>query len=119
MINLKVLIVFISISILLACSNNKEIEQPPAEILDHQKMVTVLVDIHLTEAAINLNLMKDSSVVIVDSLKYNDLMKKNKIDKVNYEKSMRYYASRPILLDSIYTDVLKELSKMQAKEANN
>ena len=92
-----------------AC-NNKEKENIPTGILSKEKMVAVITDLHIAEAAINLNLLT------ADSL-YN-IYEKNKITKAQYDSSFKYYTMNPDLLLKIYDEVLNEISKKQAEVVN-
>ena len=95
----------------LACSS--ESKEIPDSVLSKEKMATVLVDIHLIEAALNLNAGKED----VERKLTVDIYRKHHITKEKYAASYVYYTENPELLTEIYDTVLKELSKLQASAA--
>ncbi len=102
----------------MACGGKEQVEIP-STILPKEKMAAILVDIHLIEAAMNLNVMNPENASIPNNSSPTiDVLKKNHITKAQYEESFLFYTQHPTLLGEIYQEVLNELSKMQAKVAN-
>ena len=93
---------------------NKNKESIPADVLPPKKMVSVLVKINLLEASINLNASHDGKTS-ADSHFFNPL-KEEKVTTEQYNKSFYFYSHHPVIMDSIYADVLNELSKEKAEE---
>ncbi len=91
--------------------------QTPEGVLTEAEMKAVLKDIHLTEAY--LNTISDlDSVEKVSSGYYQMVLKKHHTDLKQFEKSLKYYAKNPVLLDSMYSQInagfqkkIKEVSK--------
>lgn len=100
-------IAFLALS-LAACGSEKK-EKIPAGILPKEKMIAVITDLHVAEAAINLNLLRPDSLY--------DVYEKNKITKQQYDSSFKYYSLNPEKLVEIYNEVLNEISKKQAEFA--
>lgn len=113
----KILNVFVFI-FLIACTE-KQPETIPADVLSQEKMTAVLVDVHLVEATMNLNVMSPGNIVIPDNYPLSiDVLKKHQITKKQYFDSFIYYTQHPDVLNKIYEEVINDLSKLQAKVAN-
>lgn len=86
------------------------------DIIEKGKMVNILVDINLAEASLRLNQPRsadDSSRTIA---LYDEIFKKYKINKIQFDNSIRYYSKNPEQLGKIYDDVISRLSRMQSEE---
>jgi hypothetical protein len=93
----------------------------PSHILLTEKMTQVIADIHIAEAEINLNSppplpesQKDS--VLRNKIDFERIFAKNKITRVQYDSSLSFYIDHPELLDTIYVQVISELSKRQIEK---
>ena len=96
----------------ISCS--KKEEKIPENILPKEKMIQVMVDVHLAEAVIqsrNLNL-NDSTKTIAAGY-YKNLFEKNKINEQQFRESFLFYSHHLDLMNKIYEDVINELSKKQ------
>lgn len=97
-----------------SCKEPKE--EIPNNVLPMNKMINVLIDIHLIEANLSSkNLPRDTSVVFYNLYK-KDLYKKYNIDDSSYTRSFNYYSTRPPLMDKIYEKVVDSLSLLEGKE---
>lgn len=96
---------------LISCGEKEATIEIPANILPKEKMVQVLTDVHLAEAEANLRTLPDSTSK--EPIGFQKIFDKDSITKKQYEESLTFYIDHPVLLDSIYTQVLNELSKMQ------
>lgn len=78
-------------------------------------MVSVLVDIHLSEAInnqkFNISMQRDS---LPEDL-YLSICMKHKIERINLEKSFLYYGKHTKEYMPIYDQVLDVLSEMEVK----
>ena len=102
----------------MACANEDSVIIPDT-VLPKEKMTAVLVDIHLIEATMNLNVMSSESASIPGSSTLSiDVLKKHQITKKQYDESFIFYTQHPDLLNEIYQEVINELSRLQAKVAN-
>lgn len=102
--------------ILFSCGEKKQVKIPE-NILSKEKMVAVMVDIHIVEASMNLNLIPSGSIT-PKSEYYYSILKSNHITKKQYDESSKFYFEHVELLNEVYEGVLKELSKKQAEEIN-
>jgi hypothetical protein len=110
----KIIAILLCIS-LFACSEKKSVSIPDT-VLSKEKMAVVLVDIHLMEACMNMNINNDKNSGSAPLVA--DVFKKNKITKKQYDESFEFYTQNPQLLGEIYQSVLNDLSKMQAQVMN-
>lgn len=85
---------------------------PPQGILDEKQMVNVLADLSVIDGYM-------STLLYTDSLRmqgknyYSTVYKNHNTSKAVFDKSMRYYSTKPALLDSMYSEVNR---KLEAKE---
>ena len=78
-------------------------------------MAQVITDIHLAEAEANVRTFPDSSSK--EKLSFDKIFEKHSITKKQYEESLSFYIDNPEILDTVYENVLNELSKMQGEAA--
>ena len=96
------------LALIVSCRQQKE--TPPAYVLPIEKMVPLMIDIHLVEAAISSkNIARDSSVLLY-SLYEKDVFKKHNISDSIYRKNFDYYTSHPAMMDKLYEMVVDSLS---------
>ena len=93
---------------------NKHKETIPSDVLQPEKMVRVLVKVNLLEASINLNASHNGK--INEKSPYFNPLKEENVTADQYNKSFNFYSHHPVMMDSIYADVLNELSKEKAEE---
>lgn len=99
--------------LLLSCKSDTGIVIPE-NVLSKEEMTSLMVDIHLAEAAMNLGSNPQSfspTSVSIDA----DILKKHHTTKQLFEESFTFYTEHPVLMNEIYQDVLNELSRMQAE----
>ena len=116
---MKQVVLILFCTLFFACSS-KQSEVIPPEVLPREKMVQVLLDVHLLEASMNMG--ASPGVVISSPAEVQmsaDVLKKHNISKAQYDQSMSYYSLRPTELSEIYQLVLNELSKMQAEVSSS
>ena len=103
--------------LLFACSGKKTVNIPET-VLPQEKMAEVMIDIHLLEATMNLNSTNADKISPGNPTPSFDVLKKNNINKKQYDESFDFYTQHPELLIEVYQSVLNELSKLQAKVMN-
>jgi len=79
-------------------------------------MVLVLVDMHLAEAVLLDNQMKNKDSVQTSQLYFESIFAKYKISRPQFDESMKFYAKNPDLLNEIYDKVFEQLTTMQTKQ---
>ncbi|GAB4132413.1 MAG: hypothetical protein Fur0041_03690 [Bacteroidia bacterium] len=119
--------------LLISCAEEPvQTEKKPENLIPEEKMVKVLAEVHLLEAAIGLKSPQPRSRVFGridtaqqhlplaeeqgDPLKYYDIFKKLGVTRGQYDASMKWYAAHPEELNQIYDKVIEELTKQQLKE---
>jgi hypothetical protein len=100
-----------------ACSDKQKVRIPD-NIMSKEKMTTVMLDVQLLEATMNLNTFSVDKVSAGGIVQISDILKKNNITKKQYDESFIFYTQHPELLTEIYQLVLNDLSKMQAHVMN-
>lgn len=97
-----------------SCASKKE-GPVPADIISKDTMILILTDIHLLESSLNLRIFEDRKLMNARNAIKPKIYKNYGVSKEQFFKSYTYYANKPLLIDSIYTDVISEISKRQAK----
>lgn len=105
---------YIVVLIMVYACGEKLIDQPK-NLIPHDKMVLILKDMAIANAAkgTNLGILKDNDV---EPTTY--IFEKYKIDSAQFVDSDRYYASLPLEYEALYTEVeaLLEDKKKQLEE---
>lgn len=105
------LIASISLLLLLACSEKKEM---PAEIMKMENMIQIQADVELIESyliTVRLKTERDSVAVI----KFNELYEKHGISREDYQRSLQYYRDDKVLLRELYTKTLEKLKRRETE----
>src|SRR6185295_7282656 len=102
---------FLKIFLLVLLASCKPENRRPAGILPEDKMVEIMIDVHIFEA------VKESKKIPVDSLpqvisaNYQQIFKNHGISEEQFRKSFDYYEHNPAKMDDLMTKVIDELSK--------
>ena len=106
---MKIVISILS-ALLVACTSSKI--EIPTGILSETDFANMLQEIHLVEAAFELN--KSKGVVNAKNNlanSYQTIYKKYDVTDTTFSKSLDYYAKHPEKLEKIYTNVLEQLTE--------
>ena len=106
---MKIILSILSI-LLLGCTAPKT--EIPTDILSEKEFVNLLKEVHLAEAAFELQKtkgMENAKSILANS--YQSIYTKHTIDEASFNKTLSFYATHPEKLEGIYTTVLEELSK--------
>jgi hypothetical protein len=98
--------------IFFSCSKKKI--DIPENVLGKEKMVPVLVDMHLAMALIGISQSSDSVHYTLDDYSAS-IFRMHHITKEQYRISLEFYTAHPELLDDMYAEVINELSKKQSE----
>lgn len=106
---------FVTLIMFMACTDRVEprMEEPDG-LINRDSMVAILVDLHLTEAAL---FDKQSAGYNTEVLKYDyyrAVLDKHGISREQFESSYRYYQDDLESFDKLYMDVVNALSRMQS-----
>jgi len=106
---------FFLVLLLAAASCKGPAEEIPEDILPKEKMVQVLIRIHIAEAAVGMkNLPSDSASKLYKSYQ-NKIFKEEAVGDSAYAKSYSFYVKRPELMDEIYGAVVDSLSLRETR----
>ena len=111
---MRSIVVVLFVALLFGCRPEEKSVPPPANLLPRDKMVKVLVDMNILEAAVRFNTIREKK--ISDSLFYFNIYKAHNITREQYDASMQYYSRDPDVIISIMDEVINELSRKQAQE---
>ena len=103
---------FSSVLLLQSCSRKEE--SVHREIISPDSMVVIMVDVHLAEAAANMNRINDVQRFSAGEL-YPLIFKTHHTDSATFRKSFDYYLEHPEKFDRIYEQVIVELSKRESE----
>jgi hypothetical protein len=96
-----------------SCGDGNKIKIPK-DVISRDTMVDVLTDVHLIKAAQQMGMVLDPSDT-EKTTPFEYVWKKHHIDEIEYQKSLDFYTHNPAILDSIYENVLNNLSKQKAE----
>jgi len=112
--------IIISIILILgftACDT--EVYKKPKHLIKEKKMIDMLVDVHLAEAAYNNQSYRNTTArrLTETDFYYSVLHKYNVPDSV-FERSFVYYASKPKVFEKMYRQVTNRLTEIEEEEKN-
>ncbi len=100
--------------LLFACSRPEV--KVPEDVIPREKMISVMVDIHLEEAAFQLRNFNDGRTPIIDAHgRYRYVFNKHKITEDQFRKSFAFYNRQPAYFHDMYADIITRLSEAQAE----
>ena len=105
---MKIILTILSV-LLLACIT------PKTEILSETEFANILKEVHLAEAAFELNKSKgvEAAKKALTNI-YSEIYSTHNINKDRFEKTLSYYATHPEELEQIYSKVLNDLMQESA-----
>jgi hypothetical protein len=106
---------FFLVLLLAAASCKGPAEEIPEDILPKEKMVQILIRIHIAEATVGIkNLPSDSASKLYKSYQ-NEILKEQAVDDSTYARSYSFYVIRPQLMNEIYGAVVDSLSLRETR----
>jgi hypothetical protein len=99
--------------LLAACGSSET--KIPEGVIEKDRLVKVLKEIHIEEARLNSAMLQGENVS-TDTISFTEVFKANNITKLQFDCSMSFYTSHPEMLDLIYDEVISELNKMKGLE---
>ncbi|RTQ47733.1 DUF4296 domain-containing protein [Hymenobacter gummosus] len=91
---------------------------PPTGLVPRETMVSLLIDLHLTEAQIEATRMRPDSAQVLYRQQAKQLYRRYNTTNENFEASMRYYAVHGKDLEQMYAAVVDSLNVRQGKLGN-
>ena len=110
----ETIIIFLGLVILMACNTNKA----PENIIERNKMVNVLADMHLADAVL-AKVDNQDTMLMMASSKYYFIFKKYQIDSAKFTNSLKYYNNEPDEFIKMYAEVVDSLNAKIPKETKS
>jgi hypothetical protein len=108
----KLFILFIIVFAAFACS--KPPVKKPQNLLRQEKMIDILVDVHLAESSFNNRRHRDTLVERSSSADfYYSVLQKHEVQDSVFEKSLVFYASQPRQFERMYRQVMNQLTEIE------
>ena len=108
------LIILLSLTFVLSCTSESELDVKPADFISEEKMIDVLIDVHITESALSLqNFNRDSSLRLFVYYK-EDIFKEYKISEKQFQESYDYYSRHSKQFDHMYEVIIDSLKVKEA-----
>ena len=102
---------FLVLMVLMSCKDGKTSEK----VIEPDKMVKVLVDMHLADAVLS-RISNQDTMLMMASSKYHYIFKKYGIDSAKFTQSLKYYNYQPKEFTKIYTAVVDTLTARIPKD---
>lgn len=90
-------------------------EKVPAGILPKDKMITILLDVHVAESSVNSRGMTNQQLNQLVAAKYDTVMKKNGTTFAVFKDSFSYYLHHPDQFEEIYAEIVNQLTALEGK----
>jgi ElaB/YqjD/DUF883 family membrane-anchored ribosome-binding protein len=97
---------FSAIVVLYACN-----DESAKGVIEEKQMISLLVDVHLVDGSMVMISSAQDTMYKYGTARYLAVFKKHHTDSAQFNKSYRYYTTKPELLYSMYDEVNKDLTK--------
>jgi hypothetical protein len=103
---------------MVSCSNKQSSVlvpdyRKPDSLIPRSRMVRILTDVQLAEAAISSVKAKGDAPENLSRDYYNAVFSKYRISKKNYEENVGYYANKPEEMIKMYDEVITSLENLK------
>ncbi len=96
-------------------SCNKKSGAQPKDLIAKDKMIDVLVDVHLAEASTEIRSITPQLIDHITAERYQMVFDKYKITLDQFVDSYNYYLEHTGVLDEIYVEVVNRLSALDGR----
>lgn len=101
---------------LVSCSEKKaDTIKKPDNLIPKEKMILILVDVHLVEGTLSSVSKNELNTQDYSLYYYKSIFAKHKINKEQFDLSIKYYSHYPEKLNEIYTEVVNRLIEIQSR----
>lgn len=90
-------------------------QKKPEYLINEDKMVHIMVDMHLVESASNLKILEPDSGNSKYFEHYASIFTTYGIEKWQFDSSLFYYSTKTKQMDSIYNRVLENLYELESQ----
>jgi hypothetical protein len=108
------LFIILPFSLLLFCCNPEE-QIRRQDIISEEDFVQLLVEIHLSEGLLIMPNISKKYPGRDSISNYIDVIRKHGFEKEDFDRTIRFYSSKPHKLDNIYELVINELNKIEGE----
>lgn len=98
----------------LSCQQ-KRMPEVPAYLIDKDKMVNIMIDMHIVETAANLKIYPPDSAQQLYQNDFASIYLTHDVTKEKFDSSMFYYATQTDQMNVIYDQILEGLSEMESE----
>ena len=102
--------IVVSLALLMAACVDQEVHLPEG-YLSQEKMVDIMVDIHLVEGARSGNLLLGDTNDLPDY--YARIYEKYNVSEEEFKANFNWYTQHPTALKTVYEEVIVALSKLE------
>ena len=104
--------------LLLFASCKGKVEEPafarPNDLMGRDTMVLLLTEMHLLESSLGIRIFEEKKIINTRNTVKDKIYKDYGVSKERFMSSYNYYVQKSTTIDSIFTDVISEISKRQA-----
>jgi hypothetical protein len=103
------LVLFFCVSIFFtSCKDSRNI---PNDVLPEHAMAELLTDIHIVDGSLYEGAQQPDSLAKHGLANYMAVFNANHVDTALFRKSLKYYTTRPEIMNEIYTGITRRLQK--------
>jgi len=103
--------------LLFVASCTEKTEEAPSYVIPRNKMINLMVDLHIVEASISTkNLPYDSAELLYSKFE-KEIFKKHHTTDSMYRKSFEYYSANPETFNKMYTVIVDSLTMKESRRA--
>ena len=85
----------------------------PDSLIDREKMVDILTDIHLTQAAVDITVPDTGGFFLLRDTAMAVLLKTHQIRKSQLDSSMSFYLKDLEIAEAMYSEVIERLNELE------
>lgn len=105
-------ILILAVIVVFSCS--KPPVKKPVNLIEQDRMIDILVDVHMAEAAFNSRRYRDTLVERSNSTDfYYSILQKHEVPDSVFERSLVFYASQPRQFERMYRKVMNQLTETE------
>lgn len=110
----KYLVLIILSIVIVSCNNTND---PPKNLIPHDKMALIITDLTLLEATYNTKLIRIDNKKELMQKYSNEIFEKHQVTEDTFDKSYDYYINNSEEFELILELVFEELNKMETQSA--
>jgi len=107
----KLIVIFSLMLFIISCDKKSEF------VIEKDKFVDLLVDIHKIDALLSTKQMNDVNVKVDSASYYNFVYKKHNVSRNEFDSTLKFYTERPEDFAKIYKLVIEKISVLKKDES--